>query len=395
MQPVKMTLEGSYWDSYLYEGLLYLFLLDGSVKACNWDDLSTSMSISHSELLAFNIAFQQSSLLYQDHQKRLANDAEVKGVIYNKFSRLNTYDLFVSRQNLDSILHKQQNNIFPFPHNDIEIYNKKIYVSSKSGVYRSTCSKKNVNPISKKIAKLWDCPSLNISASYGNLAIASGCEGIFEFEIESVDYVSLNRFNEPTCISNHHASQVEWNYYSVLGSSHISGGVLAFQNQEEKTPYNFNDDFILPERNYSFSGSVINASSVFGGNGYMWGGKDKIYQSNGNEIKIMHFNPYDKDETFTPLVPIVIQEWKGGLVSAKVTSFGTVLEFENAMVVVRSDGDIQTIVGEPVQWRVFSRSKHYENQLHIIYEDRLDIYSFNHDAFVDQKTKKFGYTYKG
>jgi hypothetical protein len=109
----------------------------------------------------------------------------------------------------------------------------------------------------------------------------------------------------------------------------------------------------------------------------------------------MHFNPYAKDEgdKLKPLQAIQLEQWKGDLISAKVASFGTILELENAIVVVRSDGDIQTIPGEPVQWRVFGRSKHYENQLHILYEDRLDIYSFNHDAFVVQKNKTAGSTY--
>lgn len=390
MQAIKLTIPGEFWDSYLYEGLLYLFLLEGSVKSYRWDDLSNALSIAEPERLAFDIAFQQSSLLYQDSQARLANDREIKTVIFDKFSRLSNTNLIVEQNALNTILYREQDNIFPFPHTDIEIYSKKMYVSSKAGVFKSTCSRKNKQPISKNSDRIWDCPSLSISASYGNLAIAAGGEGIYEVEIETAEYVTNNRFSDPTCISSNHVTQVEWNYYSVLGSSHITGGVLAIQDSKQEPP----KDGIAKTPN-QFTGSLIDASHIFGARGYTWGAKDKLYQKAEQGISVMHFNPFskDKEKRIQPLQAIHLEAWKGDLISAKVASFGTILELENAIVVVRSDGQIQTIPGEAVQWRVFGRSKHYGNQLHIMYEDRLDIYSFNHDAFVEQNSKSAGYTY--
>ena len=35
--------------------------------------------------------------------------------------------------------------------------------------------------------------------------------------------------------------------------------------------------------------------------------------------------------------------------------------------------------------------EHYSNQLHIIYDDRLEIISFVHDYFVDQTSKLSGF----
>lgn len=391
MQAIKLSIPGKYWDSYLYEGLLYLFLLDGSVKSYRWDDLSSTLSIDESERLAFDIAFQQSNLLYQDTETRFSNDSEIKTVIFDKFTRLGRKNLVVEGDVLDKILYRQQNNLFPFPHTDLEIYSKKVYVSSKTGIHKATCSRKNKQPISPKTFKIWDCPSLDISASYGNLAIAAGNEGIYELEIELTDYVTENRFTDPTCISAQHVTEVEWSYYSVLGSSHVTGGVFAIQEQTLVSP--LNDKNKHSKRR--FAGRLVQAEQIFGAKRYTWGAKDKLYQADGQLINVMHFNPFAKDEEeqLQPLQAIRLAEWKGDLISAKVASFGTILELENAIVVVRSDGQIQTIPGEPVQWRVFGRSKHYENQLHIVFEDRLDIYSYNHDAFVDQKSKSAGYFY--
>ena len=48
-----------------------------------------------------------------------------------------------------------------------------------------------------------------------------------------------------------------------------------------------------------------------------------------------------------------------------------------------------------VRWRVFPRSKHYVNHLHVILDDRIEIYSFNNDYFVDQRSKKAGIGFDG
>ena len=59
--------------------------------------------------------------------------------------------------------------------------------------------------------------------------------------------------------------------------------------------------------------------------------------------------------------------------------FGAILELDSALVVVRSDDKVDTFPGKPFNWRVFPRSRHFTNQLHIVYDDRLEILSFNHD----------------
>ena len=80
----------------------------------------------------------------------------------------------------------------------------------------------------------------------------------------------------------------------------------------------------------------------------------------------------------------------GDVVSANVAPFGTVIECDNSLVIALSNGESMTIEGEPVRWRVFPRSTNFTNQLHIIYDDRIEILSFVHDYFVNQKEKLAG-----
>jgi hypothetical protein len=79
------------------------------------------------------------------------------------------------------------------------------------------------------------------------------------------------------------------------------------------------------------------------------------------------------------------------IVATGTAPFGTVLELDNRVVVLRSDGQIETFDGEVVHWRAFPRSENYSNQLHLIYDDHIRIVSFMHDYFVEQTGKLMGF----
>lgn len=387
MQTLKFTIEGSYWDTQIYNGRLYLFSRDGSIQTLDWDRVNEFVKIPERSKLAFDIAFQKSSIIYDYTNNCIVSDNEIRGVLENKFRALKLCDdLKLSRAGINSLLIKEQDNVFPFPHIDSDIYKNRLYVASKSGVFKSGCSKANVLPVSKRLEKLWDCPSTSISANYGNLAIAAGDQGVFELEIEKSDYFGWNRFPTPFQVSGLHCSEVEWSYYSIFCSSHVSNGYLAYQRQQPTDQVSVNDDSMTSIR-------IIKSGQLFDHEGYTWGTKDKIYQARNNGIHIKTFDPFKlSDEPFFEARTFIpFQAWKGDLVSAKVASFGTILELDNALVVIKSDGSIDTIEGEPIHWRIFPRSTNYENHLHIIYEDRMEIHSYNHELFVDQKQKSAGY----
>ena len=115
-------------------------------------------------------------------------------------------------------------------------------------------------------------------------------------------------------------------------------------------------------------------------------------QARQGRVHIVKYSPWEDafGDRFKDLGVIRLAEWKGDVVSGGTAVFGTVIECDRALVIVPSEGQPITLSGEPVNWRTFPRSKYYENQLHVIYEDRIEIFSFNHDYFVDQETKRSG-----
>ena len=85
------------------------------------------------------------------------------------------------------------------------------------------------------------------------------------------------------------------------------------------------------------------------------------------------------------------QEELEDVISTGVAPFGTIIELAEKIIVLRSDGITDVFKGELVHWRIFPRSEHYSNQLHLIYENHIEIVSFVHDYFVDQDIKIFGF----
>ncbi|MEY3220490.1 MAG: hypothetical protein RIT27_1847 [Pseudomonadota bacterium] len=390
MQPIKLTVYGKYWDSQIYQGCLFLFEMDGSIKTLDWDKLFDFFQMDEKLKIAFEAAFKKSSLLYSKDNQNLMNDIEIKNILRSKFKRLQNCDLNVDIQDIINCTLNTQDNKFPFPHADSEIYGKEVYIASRDGVFSAPCLSKTKYSISTKLQKHWDAPCLRVTGSYGNIAIAAGNEGLYEKEVIGNTVSS----NDPQKLSDIHCSDCNWNYYSIFGSSYIESGFLAYQEQPTKNKYEYDHVFSFnsdeDDNENLFNTDIIKAESIFGNSEYSWGAKDKICQITESKIKVYNFNPW-KENKYLYRGEIDINKGDGDFVSAKIASFGTLIELDNALVILRSDDEITRIEGEPVNWRVFPRSKFYENQLHVIFDDRLEIYSFNHDYFVNQDKKLSGY----
>lgn len=391
MQPLKLVIPGAYWDSQLYEGRLYLFGRSGDILSINWDSLIRSFRISESLVLAITCAFQRSDYLYGVVAAGLMKDPEIRSVMRTKFSQLARIPLEISTQRISQHIAGRQDNPFPFPHTDSEIYARRIYVSSKSGIGVASCNKQTRYPVSTRTRRLWDAPALGISASYGSLAIAAGSEGLFERKIVSYEWEEIDDSSEPKRISPGHCTDCGWAFYSVFGSSSLGTGILASYAREHVEA-----DPRYRRRRFD---RLIQDSEIFGDEPlaaqtkYSWASQDKICRALDGAIEVARYTPWEHDRQIERLGTLRIDRAPGNLVSAAVALFGTVLEFDSALVVIPSSGRSLQFSGEPVNWRVFPRSKHYENHLHIVYGDRIEMLSFNHDYLVDQEQKLSGTRY--
>ncbi len=381
MQPLKMTIPGRYWDSLIYKGRLYLFGLDGDIRSIDWSKFISSWAVPDDDKVAFVCAFQRSDYLYSNEVQDLLLDHELREVMKRKFIRLSRMPLEATMEMLQHTESGRQDTPLPFPHADLELYQDRLYVGSSSGLYQASCNKKTRYPVSTRVEKKWDGPVLGVSASYGALALAAGGEGLFEYDLYS--HYSASADKGLRHLSTNACRNCGWAFYSVFASSDSSGYLAQYTK--------WSDDTYNRESARRFE-KIETAASIFGSDGYCWGIQDKLCQAIPNGIKVVRYEPWNPDESsrLSYLGDVRFQPWKGEVVSAATANFGVVVELENALVVFPSDGDPITLAGEPVNWRVFPRSRHYENQLHVVYEDRLEILSFNQDYLVNQEEKLLG-----
>lgn len=384
MQPLTLIVPGNFWDSYIYQGRLYLFCMDGSICTLDWDKLIFSLDVPDELVLPLEYAFCRNDYPYRSLVRRVFSDPEMRNLLRDKFDRLRDYSLFVSTRIFDDSKIGEQDNLCLFPHSDCEIYRRVLYTSAPSGVVRAGVGRKTKYPISTKIEKKWDAPVNDISASWGTLALAAGDEGLYELKAngrenwESFDS-ALEKVKK---VTSQHCTTCNWTFHSIFGST-AQGGFLASFNKESSHD---------SDRKHRVFDRVVTTEELWGRSGYAWGVQDKFYLATDNSIRVLRYRPWldNPEERLLAIGPPHRMMGKGEICSASSTNFGSIVELDDSLVVYPSAGEPIVLNEEPINWRVFPRATYYTNLLHIVREDRLEVVSFAHDYLVDQENKPFG-----
>ncbi len=392
MQPVKITIVGRFWDSQIYKGRLYLFDLDGSLRQVNWNSLVDSLRVPDRCRLALECAFQRSDYLYGNKWDKFYHDLEVSSLLENKFSSLIRENLLVDTQQLSDLTEEQGDSPFPFAHNDSLCYRDHLYATSQSGVYSKAIHEET--PANSPRIKLWDAPVGSLDVSLDILALAAGDAGLFRSP--TVDYFDalVGATRSPEQVWPHLCNDCNYISSSILAFGHDYGTSLVEfrtpKRDSQKTDAMLAEEFWKARPIGHVEGEQIFRESTAGG--VVWGSKLRMCMAKDGELHVTEYmttNPRRRNVA-KEVRRIRLSEWKGSPVAGDNAVFGAILELDNALVVVRSDDKVDTLQGEPTNWRVFPRSKYYVNQLHVIYDDRIEILSYNHDYFVNQRQKSFG-----
>ena len=426
-EALKVTITGEFYDSQIYNGRLYLWKVNGSLVTIDWNSLVDKIIVSEELEVALRFSLQHSDELYGN---LLLQDTEIRDLMKLKFQKLSELTVEIKKQDLENCTIDQQDNLFPFPHADSAVHYETMYVGSQSGVSASRCNAGQLVERSVEAAKkLFDMPVLSISASHLTLAVAAGSEGLFDYSLVPLVPSSTKKYTDPRNLSNNHCNLTRWLYPSIFSSSYFNDGYFAdfkaskkssVEKQQPSQKASQADSSIgllekgedqKPARRYErrFQGLIssgdifaepelkldrIKTNSNTDNITFTWGVQDKLCSITGNSVKLAQYIPSSRSKStrrkFKDLGCVKIVGSNGDVISADSSFFGIVLEQEDGLLVVSSSLKSRFFEGEPVNWRVFPKSRNYSNQLHIIYDDALHIYSFNHDYFVDQSTKKLG-----
>jgi hypothetical protein len=379
--PVRLSIVGRFWDCQIYSGNLYLFGRDGSLQVVDWRRFVDDLPIPGELRMASEAALLGSSAYYSPDVLRVIQDPEIEPVVRQKFRKLEE----LSRDwtfNLTKFS-RTGDNPFPFPHADSDFHYGSLYVGSRAGVFQlsnATFQKRATTP-----SQISDVPTLDLATKHGTVAVAAGSDGLFELRKRERVF-STERIAENVC------STCEWSYASIIGS-HLGRSlfVATYAFVREKSV-----DIRSRKRVRAFSG-IVDESALFtsrsasGDNYIEWGAKDRLYRYADGGFEVVK-NSSNGAFSFSPLAPqrITTKFDLNSFVAVRVAPFGSVIEFDEHISVLLNSGEIFEIPGEPVSWRIYPRSMSYLNQLHVIYEDRMDIIAFTSDYLVRPSERYFG-----
>lgn len=391
MQPLKITIQGDFWDCQIYRGRLYLWYTDGSIGVYKWDALVETGLANRIDNLVIKCAFTRGDYLYENTLNMLFKDLDVKEVLLRKFLKASDEHLSISSKGLQEFELSRQNNPIQELPTDTCIYNNTLFIIADSGIYSASVHKGTKFGVSSRPKQLWDCPLISVKAGYNALAMAGGDEGVFELYLKNYEgnFSDLKRVEDRIYnISDQHSSLVNWSFASLYSSSYVDSGFLAAFDWDKSQTGRYKRKF----------NRIIPDSVIFNKAGFSWGSAEKIYLANSNTIEVVKYVQSsvgsENKNPFQHLESVNFNESYGSIISGGIAYFGVIVESEHGISILRSDDTLITFPESVARWRVYPRSKRYENQLHIIYEDRLDIYSFNHDYFSDQDNKVRGIRYR-
>lgn len=407
MQPVIIKISGNYFDCQIYSGRLYLWTFDGDLKIIDWNRLINSLIKNERDKIVMNFCFLDGNYLYKSSLIELFKDKDFKSLLIKKFKIVEKKEFLISENMLDKFLLGLQgvpSNILP---TDTEIYSNKLYYINENGLY-STSANRNKNEkylVSSRPQKLWDCNLLSIKANkYPQLALSAGSEGLFEFNIsnsqpDNLKTVEKNIYN----ISQNHSSYSNYSYLNIFNTSLNEKSSLAMfkwdaKNKNESSEMDFFYSTKKLNRNFD---KILSVEKIFNEdiskNSISWGIDDKIHLLTNSQFEIMKCNYFANVEIGEKIFNKIYSkelDIEGDLVNAGTCFFGNIIETTEGITLLLSNEEKYKIDGEVTRWRIYPRSKNYENHLHVILNDSINIYSFNQDYFLNQNSKVFGIEFK-
>ncbi|MBL7785355.1 MAG: hypothetical protein JNM36_05575 [Chitinophagales bacterium] len=382
MQPLKITIYGDFWDCQIYMGQLYLWTFDGRLQIYDWDALVMSFLEKEEEAIALRYAFTNGNYLYGENLQIMNRDSEFKTLLLKRFENLSNRNLAIetSKPSIET------NNPFAELQTDSDIVNHTLYGITDNGLFSI-----DTNGSKNKVNKIFDSPFLSIKASkyHKKLALSAGDEGLFQYDIQGTKPVEQ--------VDKRHSLFANWAGQNIYSSSNVGEDYMVMLG-EEKPALN-NMGFIATEKEIFKTNENTNRepTAELGCNEkkYLsWASSGKVFRAKEDGIEIVNEVQKGTKVTFSDVKFIPIKTYHKKVIGGGTAYFGTIVEYNDALIVALSNGEVYPIEGDITRWRVYPRSINYENQLHVIFDDRIEIYSFNHDYFVNQRIKNFGMAYE-
>ena len=375
VEAIELRIPGQYWDSFLYNGQLFLFTRDGDIELYDWDRLVSALGWSENETPMATQMLTRGRAWYAPPLQQLIKSPSTARHFHKIAAGLTAKKRTVGRSELKRARLTTQASPL-FPHADLEIYKNRAYVSGVEGIYQLRVPDWK----SDLFERVTDIPALRMAASYGSLAVAAGAEGLWDQPVPS----RWGEVDEAHIVSTVPCQAASWAHFDVvatsIGVTGSSGYLAAYTNPKSTDSTDGARSLI----------GTLPAEQIFGDrSGYLMASQNRLLLLSSQAIEVETWNPYRRrpgegvDLAKTRVAHKRFEEprIKKEVIDAAVSVFGLVAEYDESLRILANDGTTKRLA-EPINWRCFQRSTRYVNHLHVTFADHARIYAFVHDYFL-------------
>ncbi|SOH92162.1 hypothetical protein SAMN06273572_1012 [Monaibacterium marinum] len=376
MRDLNITIEGSWWDTLLYKGKLHALTPEGDWAVFDWDALTSDLeeAIEAAARPALQFSFRASNAI--------SNGTLTRDTVTRAFEQLTVFDFDLSSKKMAKYLLAKSDVSGAFPNTSMNMHYDRMIMSSHNGVHIEYVNSDHIGVhILKKISSV---ATRQIAAAYGRIACASGDAGLRQLDL-NLEHGFKPSESDGLELNSQPCDACDWMYQNISALSYSGGSYLAkfIKTGEFFRPTKTDDTFsdgdgaeierIKFEENIDLNDGIDDESSEQD-HALSWGSHDKIYKVSGSRISAYRFAASGERRLLGHRqLPADASE----IVSVRSALFGVIVEFDEAVVVIKGDGTLVDFKGEPVNISTFSRSRRYENQLHLIADDSIQVKSIN------------------
>ena len=328
MQPVRISIEGDFWDSQLYRDKLYLWTMDNDLWLVDWSSVIEGFRkrLPKKADLPLFWLFESSDYLYSRGDRRALSDPVIRKQVELRFRWLSKQDLTITEPELAE--HgRRVASPFPVLADDADVYFNRFCAATEQGLFSTRLED---DRSLQDARKFWDggATSLKIGTG-GRIALAASEDGLFEVDAptdkQDVQWV------EPHQVAEQHVSFVNWNHACVFATSLLGPSYMAayhWVEEEEDAPKV--REFLR----------LIGSDEIFENDGGLtWGMGDKLYLLTENRLEIVRFVQKnlveEAAEAFRSISYHKLKLRPHGLpIGAGVTVFGTIIEYDDGLVLL-------------------------------------------------------------
>ncbi|WP_154990423.1 hypothetical protein [Priestia megaterium] len=361
MRNITIKIEGEFWDYLIKYNELILWTFDGKIEIYDWQRFIIDLSVKTDNYKILEL-FQGQSV---DKMKKTSKYFTVKDYYEPLYEDI---QIDISKYKLKKYLKME----FESPFDDliisIDSYKNSMFVNTDDGLYVIDMLSYN------GIQKIWDRSLYDIRVgTYGKVALSAGDEGVYEYNTsEELSFNSLNvrkMDKNIYLLSNKHSNSVNWIDNYIYSTSAIEDAFITQSNSQ--TEENNYIDKVIGESNIfkSYKRKIHEIS---------WASNNKLYRVyDYNKLEIVTFTKdTEQNLNFTSHF-VEFMAWKGRIISGASAKFGTVVECENALVIIYNEEDVLNLKGDIIRWKIYDRYHRYNNILGIIFEDSIVLKAYD------------------